>query len=117
MGEIPLEDFLRINLEGPCESINESFGLPADSMTCIETLSLALSALIRDQAGRLNFDEGALIMSGEFTPVDSDNDLSVDKLDQGRWRGVINGGLEFQGCFTACRGMECEGPVCQITTP
>jgi hypothetical protein len=111
---IQLEDFLRINLSGPCDSINESLNLPADSETCINTLAIALSALIRDQVGQLNFEEGALVMDGSFTPRDTNNDLSIDKLDLGRWHGVIDGNLHFEGCFTACRGAECEGPVCQV---
>jgi hypothetical protein len=111
---ITLEDFLRINLSDACDSINMSLNLPMDSTTCIDTLALAVSALVRDQVGQLNFEEDALVMSGSFIPLDTDNNLTVDKLDRGVWRGVINGGLSFDGCFTACRGMECEGPVCEI---
>lgn len=114
---IQLQDFLRINLMGPCDSINMSLGLPADSETCINTLAVALDALIRDQVGQLNFEEDALVMSGSFNPIDTNNDLSIDKLDDGRWRGVLDGGLTFEGCFTACRGAECDGPVCQLTPP
>ena len=112
---LSLEDFLSINLVGACDAINESVGLPDDSEICMNTLSTILSGLIRDQVSRLNFEEGALLMRGQFTPRDTDNDLSIDKLDNGQWTGVISGGLEFKGCFTACRGGECDGPVCQIT--
>ena len=117
---ILLEDFLRINLMGPCDSINMSIEwLDDESEICINTLAVALSTLIRDQVGQLNFSEEALVMSGSFVPRDTDGDLSIDKLDNGVWRGVIDGNLEFSGCFTACRGGECDGPLCQIapTTP
>ncbi|MAD61285.1 MAG: hypothetical protein CMH49_07230 [Myxococcales bacterium] len=111
---IALKDFLEINLSGVCESINERFNLPSDSDTCINALAIILSGVINEQVGRLNFTDDQLVMRGSFTPRDNDNDLSIDKLDNGQWIGVIDGNLEFRGCFTACRGGECEGPVCQV---
>jgi hypothetical protein len=54
-------------------------------------------------------------MTGKFTPVDSNFDLVVDRLEQGEWYGLIRGSTEFNGCFMACRGNEeCADPVCQI---
>lgn len=114
---IALRDFLEINLAGACSSINDYFSLPADSTTCINALAVVLSGVITEQVGRLNFNEDQLVMRGYFTPLDTDNDLSIDKLDNGQWIGVIDGGLEFRGCFNACRGSECDGPDCQIAAP
>lgn len=111
---IELSDFLRINLRSTCDAINMRLNLPADSSTCLDTLSTLLSGVIASQVSRLNFDGNELVMRGSFIPRDTDNDLSIDKLDNGQWIGVINGSLEFKGCFNACRGGECDGPVCEI---
>ena len=111
---VALRDFLEQNLAGACGAINDYFSLPADSNTCINALAVVLSGVITEQVGRLNFNEDQLVMRGYFTPLDTDNDLSIDKLDNGQWIGVIDGGLEFKGCFNACRGSECDGPACQI---
>jgi hypothetical protein len=109
---VRLEDLLEAYL--PCEEISARVGLPSDSTVCEDVLVNALGRLLRDQVSRLDFPEGAVIMSGKFVPLDENNDLSVDKLDQGEWLGVINNNIRFNGCFTACKGMECSGPVCQI---
>ena len=112
--QVSLEDLLRTYI--PCENINMALSLPADSTTCEEVLVNVLSNLLRDQVNRLNFEEGALVMSGRFLPLDENNDLAVDKLDQGEWYGVINNRINFNGCFTACLGQEaCSGPVCVVT--
>ena len=63
---------------------------------------------------RLDFPEGAVVMSGRFNPIDTDQNLGVDKLDQGEWTGIINNEIEFHGCFTACLDNACDGPPCQI---
>ncbi len=111
---VQLSDFLRINLASTCDAINSRLMLPADSETCLNTLAIILSGVIETQINRLNFDGDQLVMRGSFTPQDTNNDLAVDKLDNGQWVGVIDGNLEFKGCFTACRGGECDGPLCEI---
>ena len=98
----------------PCEDINEAVGLQPDSTICETVLVTAVSTLLRNQIIALDFEEGAVRMSGSFVPVDLDNNLSVEKLDQGQWFGVINNQIEFDGCFTACQGMICNEPPCQI---
>jgi hypothetical protein len=109
---IPLEQLLRNYI--PCDRINESVGLPMDSMICDTVLVTAVSTILRNQISTLDFPEGAVKLSGRFVPVDLDNNLSVEKLDQGQWFGIINDRINFDGCFTACQGMICNEPPCQI---
>jgi hypothetical protein len=109
---VPLEQLLRTYI--PCDRINESVGLPMDSMICDTVLVTAVSTLLRNQISTLDFPEDAVKLSGRFVPVDLDNNLSVEKLDQGQWFGIINDRVNFDGCFTACQGMICNEPPCQI---
>ena len=109
---VPLEELLRTYI--PCDRINESVGLAADSMICDTVLVTAVSTLLRNQIIGLDFDEGAVKMSGRFVPVDLDSNRSVEKLDEGQWFGLINDRISFAGCFTACQGMICNEDPCQI---
>ena len=104
-----LDDFL------PCDRINEAISLEPDDTFCTDVLVNTLTELLRDQISRLNFEDGTLTMTGKFTPVDSDFDLVVDRLENGEWYGLIRGETEFNGCFVACRGNEeCADSMCQI---
>ncbi len=113
--EVGLEELLDTLL--PCEDIQAAVGLDRNSSLCHDILVVALAEIVRSQGERLNFTGDTLKMRGSFKPVDENNDLTVDKLNEGRWLGHINvgDGVDFNGCFTACRGMECATPVCQIT--
>ena len=77
---VPLEELLRTYI--PCDRINESVGLAPDSMICDTVLVTAVSTLLRNQIIGLDFDEGAVKMSGRFVPVDLDSNRSVEKLDE-----------------------------------
>lgn len=108
-----LEDILENSL--PCDRINEALRFDANDPFCRDVLIDTLSEILREQISRLNFDEDTLVMSGKFIPVDSNSDLTVDRLDQGEWYGLLDGSTEFNGCFIACRGNEeCPEANCQI---
>ena len=52
--------------------------------------------MINEQVSRLNFTGRSVAYAwASFTPRDNDNDLSIDKLDNGQWIGVIDGNLEL----------------------
>jgi len=113
--EVGLEELLDTLL--PCAEIQDAVGLDPNSSLCRDILVVALAEIVRAQVERLNFSGDTLKMRGSFKPLDENNDLTVDRLDEGRWRGRINvgSGVEFDGCFTACRAMECATPVCSVT--
>lgn len=113
--EVGLEELLDTLL--PCAEIQDAVGLDPNSSLCRDILVVALAEIVRAQVERLNFSGDTLKMRGSFKPLDENNDLTVDRLDEGRWRGRINvgSGVEFDGCFTACRAMECATPVCLVT--
>lgn len=99
----------------PCRQVNDFFGDP-NSGICEDVLVAALSDIILEQIGRLDFDADQFVIDGVVTPLDEDGDLVIDKLDAGRWNGrlTVGGGVyQFQGCFNACRGMECP-EACRI---
>jgi len=113
--EVGLEELLDTLL--PCAEIQDAVSLDPNSSLCRDILVVALAEIVRAQVERLNFSGDTLKMRGSFKPLDENNDLTVDRLDEGRWRGRINvgSGVEFDGCFTACRAMECATPVCSVT--
>jgi len=114
--EVGLEELLETLI--PCDAIEEAVGIddPADSTICEDILVVALSGLIRDQVSRLNFDGDALLMSGDFKPTMLQGSLNVDQLTEGRWRGLINNDVEFDGCFVGCRNQaDCLNSTCTIS--
>jgi hypothetical protein len=114
--EVGLEELLETLI--PCDAIEGAVGIddPADSTICEDILVVALSGLIRDQVSRLNFDGDALLMSGDFKPTMLQGSLNVDQLTEGRWRGLINNDVEFDGCFVGCRNQaDCLNSTCTIS--
>ena len=100
----------------PCADINDFFGDP-NSGLCEDVLVAALSDVIYDQLGRLQFEPEQFRLSGTALARDRDGDLVVDMLDEGLWAGVLTFGdtvLDFEGCFQGCRDNECEGNGCVI---
>jgi hypothetical protein len=99
----------------PCDDIEEAIGLDPGSELCDDILVSALSALLRDQVSRLNFEGDALKMTGEFLPTTLEGTLNVNLLTEGKWHGVINNDIEFDGCFVGCRtANDCVNTRCEI---
>lgn len=87
---------------------------------CQSVIVNALSAVIIDQLGNLNFSPEQFRINGSATLVDSDTDLRIDKLENGVWYATIDTGdtnLFFNGCFTGCRDAECPAPENECTIP
>ena len=81
---------------------------------CENVLISAVSAVIVDQLGRLNFEPDQFRLQGRATLVDENIDLRIDQMIDGQWVGQIDTGdfqLGFNGCFVGCRDMECAAPL------
>ena len=93
----------------PCEAINERLG---DPNFCEMVLAAGLSEVLREVIGQLSFADDSFTLRGTVNPVDTDGDLVIDTLESGVWQGRIGGDAEFPGCFSGCRGLECEPRPC-----
>ena len=81
---------------------------------CEDVLINAVSAIIIDQLGRLDFEPDQFRVQGRATLVDENIDLRIDQMIDGEWYGQIDTGdfqLSFNGCFVGCRDFECEVPL------
>jgi hypothetical protein len=87
---------------------------------CQNVIVNALSAVIIDQLGSLDFSPEQFRIRGSATLVDNDTDLFIDQLKDGVWYGSIDTGdlvLRFNGCFTGCRDGECPAPDNECVIP
>lgn len=94
----------------PCEDIDEVIGMG----NCQAILVEGIAEVIYEQIGRLEFAADAFTIGGSVEPVDDDGDLVIDRLLDGQWTGMIGNDLNFPGCFTGCRGLDCEPEPCII---
>lgn len=94
----------------PCEDIDDVIG----DGNCQAILVEGISEVIYQQITRLEFAADAFTIFGRVTPIDDDGDLVVDRLLDGTWEGMIGDELRFPGCFTGCRGLDCEPDACII---
>lgn len=94
----------------PCEDIDDVIGQGNCQIILVE----GIAEVIYEQLGRLEFAADAFTIEGKVTPVDDDGDLVIDRLLDGEWQGLIGDDLRFPGCFTGCRGLDCEPPACII---
>jgi len=107
-GPISIADVLAELL--PCEDIDDVIG----QGNCQSILVEGISEVIYQQITRLEFAADAFTIAGRVTPIDDDGDLVVDRLLDGTWEGMIGDDLRFPGCFTGCRGLDCEPDACII---
>ncbi len=107
-GPISIADVLAELL--PCEDIDDVIG----QGNCQAILVEGISEVIYQQITRLEFAADAFTIFGRVTPIDDDGDLVVDRLVDGVWEGMIGDELRFPGCFTGCRGLDCEPDACII---
>ncbi|MCA9538911.1 MAG: hypothetical protein KC620_08480 [Myxococcales bacterium] len=105
-GPVGIDEVLEAIL--PCEDIDRVIG----EGNCQFILVEGLSQVIYEQLGRLEFASDAFTISGSVEPVDDDGDLVVDRLVDGVWSGMIGEELAFPGCFSGCRGLDCEPEEC-----
>lgn len=94
----------------PCDDIDEVIG----DGNCQFILVEGISEVIYEQLGRLEFSSDDFTIVGSVEPVDDDGDLVIDRLLDGQWSGMIGAELSFPGCFTGCRGLDCEPEPCII---
>jgi hypothetical protein len=87
---------------------------------CDSVIVNALYGVILDQLGRLDFDPEQFRLYGEADLLDENLDLRIDRLGGGKWYITIDTGstvLHANGCFTACRDLECEAPFNECEIP
>ena len=116
-GPVTIEELLGDLI--PCADINAALpGGNPNSGICEDVLVTALGRLLVDQLGRLDFDADAFVLEGVTEPVDSDGDLTIDRLEEGSWDATIDigdDGLHFDGEFVGCRraapGQPCTLPM------
>lgn len=94
----------------PCEDIDDVIG----EGNCQIILVEGIAEVLYEQLGRLEFAADAFTIEGRVTPVDDDGDLVIDRLVDGTWEGLIGMDLRFPGCFTGCRGLDCEPDNCIV---
>jgi hypothetical protein len=108
-GPVSLNDLISELMEGICPEIDM---LSGQMGFCDSVIVTALSAVIVDQLGRLEFDPDQFRLRGYATMVDDNQDLRVDRMVDGVWCGSVDLGssqVGFNGCFVGCRDAECEG--------
>lgn len=108
---VQINDLLSDVFEGVCVDVDSAIGQQG---FCENVLISALSAIIVDQLGRLNFAPEQFRLQGRATLVDENIDLRIDQMIDGQWVGQIDTGdfqLGFNGCFVGCRDMECAAPL------
>lgn len=110
---IRLDDFLSINLDSPCDYIEQRYDI-LNYDECLGTFAMLPSRLLYAWLDDLNFLTSRGVLSGSFLPVDTDGDFLVDQIEGGVWSGVIDDSTYFKGCFSACRGVDCQTSTCQI---
>ncbi|MEZ4432735.1 MAG: hypothetical protein R3F65_10000 [bacterium] len=107
-GPVTLDEVLADIL--PCDDIDEVIG----DGNCQLILVEGIAEVIYEQISRLEFASDDFTLAGSVEPVDDDGDLVIDRLIDGTWNGIIGNELHFPGCFTGCRGLDCEPPPCII---
>lgn len=95
----------------PCEDIDDALSSPG---LCQDVLVEGIAEVIYTQLSSLEFAADAFTISGHVTPIDDDGDLVVDRLADGVWEGMIGDDLRFPGCFSGCRGLDCEPDPCIV---
>ena len=116
-GPVTLTDLLGDLMASTCQDIDNYIG---NQGFCQNVIVNALSAVIIDQLGNLDFSPEQFRINGSATLVDGDTDLRIDQLQEGVWYGSIDTGdtlLRFNGCFTGCRDMECPAPENDCVIP
>ena len=113
---VTLNELLADVFEQTCIDVDQALSNPG---FCENVLINAVSAVIVDQLGRLDFEPDQFRLQGRATLVDENIDLRIDQIIDGQWVGQIDTGdfqLEFNGCFVGCRDMECAEPLdsCEI---
>ena len=108
---VRINDLLADVFETVCADVDSALNQPG---FCENVLISAVSAVIVDQLGRLDFEPDQFRLQGRATLVDENIDLRIDQMIDGQWVGQIDTGdfqLGFNGCFVGCRDMECAAPL------
>ena len=116
-GPVSLRDLLGDLMSDVCIDVDNFVGRNG---FCQSVIVNALSAVIIDQLGNLDFSPEQFKITGSATLVDADADLRIDQLANGVWYGTIDTGdttLSFNGCFTGCRDNECVAPDNECVIP
>ncbi|MEE2786521.1 MAG: vWA domain-containing protein [Myxococcota bacterium] len=81
---------------------------------CDQQLVPSLISTINYNISELGDEQGRLTISGTAEIIEQNDDWLVERLADGGWTGESSRGQDVEGCFDACRGVECEPMSCDI---